>query len=557
MSELESRDPPLRIGIMLDSKTVAAWENKIIEEIRNSDFLDLSLYIINAERKPRQSLFTRVRRHLPVILYLLYQRLDRYLFKQPRDAFEQVELFVPPHTIDTIRVVPIRRAFEHRFEQCDVEAVRSRNLDVILRFGFSIIRGEILDAAKYGIWSYHHGDNAEYRGGPPFFWEIQENNPVSGTLLQRLTEELDGGNVIYRSYASTDMNSLNRGRNAAHWKSAEFVLRRLTDLKRHGWGYITSLDLYNENIRYDKDLYKFPRNGTMIVFLVKLVWRLLANRHKLFFFYAQWRIAIRKTRPLNCEQFETDGFEMIASPRHHFFADPFLAKHDGATFVFFEDFDWKKRKGTIAVIRIDDNGNQSAARTVLERDYHLSYPCVFMFEDQFYMIPETSRNSTIELYRAVSFPHQWEFVRVILDDIEAADSTVHFDHGRLWLFTSLAVPGGTTTDELHIFFSDSPLGEFTPHPKNPVVSDVRSARCAGSLFRRGPDLIRPAQDCSLGYGSAINLNLVEELSESDYRERIVGRIEPDWIRHGRGTHTINRNDDHEVLDGWSLQPKCW
>ncbi|MCZ6815558.1 MAG: hypothetical protein O7F76_02535, partial [Planctomycetota bacterium] len=192
---------------MLDSTTVPAWINRIIEDIRDSDFLHLSLYIINAERKPRRSLFTRIRRRLPTILYVLYSRLDRYLFKQPRDAFEQVEVFVPPHTIDTIRVVPVRRAFEHRFEQCDVEAVRSRNLDVILRFGFNIIRGEILDAAKYGIWSYHHGDNAEYRGVPAFFWEMQENNPVSGTLLQQLTEELDGGNVIYRSYASTDMSS--------------------------------------------------------------------------------------------------------------------------------------------------------------------------------------------------------------------------------------------------------------------------------------------------------------------------------------------------------------
>ena len=109
MSEPESRDPPLRIGIMLDSSTVPAWENRIVEEIRDSDFLHLSLYIINAERRPRPSLFTRVRRRLPVILYILYSRFDRYLFKQPRDAFEQVEVSVPPHTIDTIRVVPIRR----------------------------------------------------------------------------------------------------------------------------------------------------------------------------------------------------------------------------------------------------------------------------------------------------------------------------------------------------------------------------------------------------------------------------------------------------------------
>ena len=34
----------------------------------------------------------------------------------------------------------------------------------------------------------------------------------------------------------------------------------------------------------------------------------------------------------------------------------------------------------------------------------------------------------------------------------------------------------------HVFHADSPFGPFTPHRRNPVKSDVRSARPAGKLF---------------------------------------------------------------------------
>ncbi len=57
-------------------------------------------------------------------------------------------------------------AYEHRFPPEAVERIRAADLDVLLRFGFNIIRAQILETARYGVWSYHHGDNREYRGQP-------------------------------------------------------------------------------------------------------------------------------------------------------------------------------------------------------------------------------------------------------------------------------------------------------------------------------------------------------------------------------------------------------
>lgn len=69
-------------------------------------------------------------------------------------------------------------------------------LDILVRFGFGIIRGEVLTAPTYGVFSYHHGDIREYRGRPAGFWEFMNDEPRIGVTLQQLTDELDGGRVI-------------------------------------------------------------------------------------------------------------------------------------------------------------------------------------------------------------------------------------------------------------------------------------------------------------------------------------------------------------------------
>jgi len=84
------------------------------------------------------------------------------------------------------------------FNAEDVATINKKDLDFILRFGFNIIRGEILNAARYGVWSFHHDDERKYRGSPPGFWELYYRDPVTGSILQRLTDRLDGGIVLKR-----------------------------------------------------------------------------------------------------------------------------------------------------------------------------------------------------------------------------------------------------------------------------------------------------------------------------------------------------------------------
>ena len=136
---------------------------------------------------------------------------------------------------------PIVKGFVHRFPPEVVEEVRRRDLDVILRFGFNILRGDILSACRYGIWSYHHGDNEFYRGGPAHLWEMVEGQPLSGVILQVLSEDLDAGFVLCKAlFPTRSYVSLARNRFGPYWGTVHFVIWKLFELHRYGWDFLKS-----------------------------------------------------------------------------------------------------------------------------------------------------------------------------------------------------------------------------------------------------------------------------------------------------------------------------
>ena len=549
MSTARSILPPLRVGLLLDSLTVPAWIYSIIEEIQHGGDARVELLIMNAAApQQRPSLPRRIVRGWDHLLYSLYVHVDAHLFarREAHDAFAPTDAREFLRGIAVREVVPQQKRWTDRFPAEDVEAIRDARLDVMLRFGFRILRGEILEAARFGVWSFHHGDNRVYRGGPALFWEVYERNPLSGTVLQVLTEQLDAGRILYRSTAATDFTSLFRNRNATYWKTARFVGRRLRDVRRVALDRLIEPQVPG---RAEGPIYRVPGNLKMLPFLGRMAWRNIRARFENRVMRHQWFLAFapRPERLVGA----APRFTIIEPPAGRFYADPFVAEHEGRTFLLFEDYSYRTKKGVISCCELRD-GKPLPPRVVLERDHHLSYPALFRWQGQWFMTPETADNHTVELYRASEFPWNWELDRVLLRDLTAADPTL-FHHGKFWLFVNLAPHGAWTQDELSVFFSDSLEGPWTPHPRNPVLSDVRSSRPAGSLFVEEGVIYRPAQNSAPTYGRAITLNRVEILDETDYRETPVADIEPAWLPGSVGTHTFNASEHWLVTDGKRLR----
>ncbi|MBF0622664.1 MAG: hypothetical protein HQL54_12125 [Magnetococcales bacterium] len=244
-------------------------------------------------------------------------------------------------------------------------------------------------------------------------------------------------------------------------------------------------------------------------------------------------------------------FSEIMPPAGHFWADPFVIEKHGVHHLFFEDYDYATKKGVISYIQLEKKSiEHSTPITVMESEHHLSFPFLFNHNNALHMVPECSASGRIELYRCTHFPNEWTLQRVLMDNVSAADTVLFFHESRWWLFTNLEVyPDAYHQDGLFIYHADDLMyGTWQAHPANPVVSDVRFARGAGSIFEQDGTLYRPSQDNSETYGGALNIQKIIELSPTRYREQHVKRFAPDWHVGLAGVHTYNQAGGLTVID---------
>jgi hypothetical protein len=547
-SEQQPR-PPLKVGVMVDSATQPQWVHDILADIQQSGFARLALVIENADPdRPERGFLRRLAKNRRRIAYTLYTRLDDRLFRRKADAFTEVSIAPLLAGAPVVRVQPVKKRFSDYFEPGDIAEIRAHDLDVILRFGFRILRGEALQLARHGVWSYHHGDNLVNRGGPPGFWEVMEGEPVTGSVLQVLGDELDNGRVIYRSYALTDRRSVRRNMDNFYRKSAAFVIRKLRDLADRGPAALDN-DVHGRTYApYCRRLYREPGNLEMLALGGRLAGRYAADKLRHALFVDQWSLACRIHPGADGPDPAMHRFKLLQPPRDRFWADPFPVAAGDRYFVFVEELPYATNKGHISVLELDRTGALQGVERVLDEPHHLSYPFVFEWRGEYYMAPESGAQRRVELYRAERFPGGWTPHEVLLDGVYAVDPTLVAVDGTWWMFVNIGVEGTLNYDELHAFHAPQPFGPWTPHRANPVKSDVRNARPAGRLFWWNGDLYRPSQDCSGLYGSAIVFNRVTRLTPSEFEETPVSRLEPRWAPNLLGAHTINAAPGITVTD---------
>lgn len=281
----------------------------------------------------------------------------------------------------------------------------------------------------------------------------------------------------------------------------------------------------------------------------RLVKRTVANRTAAPERRLQWRL--RFAEHVDLPSVDPEAMTELVPPEGRYWADPFVVTHpaDGHH-IFFEDFDIAAGRGNISCARLA-GGRLEDVAVVMEPDHHLSYPLIVQHDGSTYMVPESNELGRVELWRCREFPLEWERVRVLVDDVDAVDSTLLHRDDRWWLFTNLDRIGtGDFSHELHVYLSDDLVsGTFQPHPTNPVVTDARHARMGGSFITTaGGDLLRPAQLGGRSYGSGLHLMRVDELSMDAYRESLHREFSADWADDVVGVHHICATPLLTVMD---------
>jgi hypothetical protein len=533
----------LKVGVLLDEREVRRWHSTAVSEIERSGCCELTVFSRSGANARR---LKGAAHHW---LYDAYVLADRRLFGRDDDALAHVP--VDRCGSGSTRRVHIDGDWS---SASNLAAIAAGDLDVLLCLAPDVPAGRLAGCARFGAWSLYAGGLRGRAGEAQLFWQMYDADFVAPITLRAHTPT-ESERIIYRSVVESDQVSLHRGRCRAAGRAAHLAARRLRDLHRRGWPFITSLPAFSERHSAPEPGRSRPTNRMMVRFLWRVARGVLSRRLAGRLGEKQWFIAYRRVEGETPGKGDSAGLTMITPPAGRFYADPFLFQRDGRRFIFFEDYDWNCRRADIRYVEIDERGGHRAPQIALRQDCHLSYPLVFEEGDAVYMLPETGGRRTVELYRAARFPAEWTLERVLLRDVCARDATLLRHEDRLWLFVAIDLAGGSPIDELFLFSSDSLRGEWEPHPMNPVVSDVRCARPAGRIFWRNGDLIRPAQDCSRSYGWRLVFNRIETLSLTDYRETPVSAIEPASDSGNLRTHSYDSDGTYEVLDGFRMRPR--
>ena len=536
----------LKVGIMCQGPEIKLWQKQCIDHMIATGHVEIKLFIIDdAQNYPPRSLYQKISE--VGIIKFLFNIYMRTIYRPASINSASIsELFCKSPSISCI--VKKKGKFSQYFSQEDLEKIRSYDLDIILRFGFNIIRGEILNVPKYGVWSFHHDDEMKYRGGPPCFWEIYHQDVETGSVLQRLTNKLDGGVILKKGIFRTKGYSYSKNIDQAYFESAKWPAWVCNDIINNTAQYIDDAVTTT-----DAPIYRSPTNFQFIRFLFIMWMNFIRNAWFRLFVMQKWNVALVKA---NVNEFlqQPSAFQKIFLKHKNkstFNADCFGLKVDAKTHIFFEELDYSDQGvGELQVTTVDQDGKEGGRIKPegISNGSHLSYPYLFTEGSAVYLVPESGARKKIILYKAIRFPGQWKEEAILLNGEKYSDATLLKHEGKYWLFFTVHNELFDADLHLHLAFSDQITGPYTLHAQNPVKISARSARPAGNVFRDDKGrLIRPAQNFCKSYGGSIVFNEIKNLTEALYEEVEINELHPFDPFYKDGVHTISVVSNDELL----------
>lgn len=554
----DSHQPPLRIGVVVDSQRLPLWKRSVVELIAAADYAELAVLL---QSEAPASAPNRSWRDL---LFRQYARLDRWLYGSRRapDPAAAVDCTDLLGQLPTDRLAVEHSAGHRRRSATEALAARLRGmeLDVVVDLGSGALDDSIAAAARSGVWRCHFGpgpDAGEAHAGLP---ELVGRQPVTGVSLQRHTGASQRETLAIATTSTVAGVSWTLNRFEPLWMATDLIIQVLHRLHQHGPDALLFTPADAGKAPHVPAL-PVPTNAATLGFLASALSRKAHRRlqHPSPDLVNEWRLAIRSV-PGDAGAIpvlqEASGFNWLPSPPGCHWADPFIIERNGQAWLFFEEYIYAEDRGVISVAALDDSGRPGPAHRVLDSGSHLSYPYLFEHDGDVYLLPESADRRTTTLYRATNFPHGWEPAAELGEGMQLLDTTMLHHDGRFWIFTT--VPGRHRSGyTVLLFHAESLQGPWHAHPASPISRDIRYARGAGRIIRSGDRLIRPVQDGAGGYGRKVHFFEITELTADTFREAHRGTLAPgslpDAPRGLEGIHTYNRSSRFEVIDGVRLK----
>ncbi len=531
-----------RFGIVCDSTELKEWEARCLEHLLSLDYAQPALVMIredcgrsgaagidakrSSKRFPTRSierLLIRCKAFQPRLLNDLCADVTIILCRASGKA--------------TDKLLPA---------DSDLQTIRSLDLDFILDFCAGDVGRDLCNVAKYGVWSFCHGAAKAGFTAPPFYYEMRNDENVVYAALQRLTASDNRATILRQGWFGIVKESYCTTVDDVFFESSKWPALVLQ--------YLRNTDSAALNAPVVEVCPQGTKSPTMIDALVigtRMFKNFIKGKYMSLFWQEHWNIGL-VSDPIHRFLDRRYSPEIRYLPgqdnRNIFRADPFgIATDDGVT-ILFELFDYRVGTGVIAGIEMSDPERPTRPQVICEQPFHISYPYLFQHRGHIYCVPETGQARRITLYKAGEFPSEWTKVADLVTDMAGVDSTLFRHNGTWWLFCSDA--DADPNLNLFIWYSPRLTGPWRSHLGNPVKTDVRSARPAGTPFEHDGRLYRPSQDCSGSYGGRVAINRIVTLTPTEFREEKVAILEPNAKGpFPHGIHTLSAVGNGTLVDG--------
>ena len=273
------------------------------------------------------------------------------------------------------------------------------------------------------------------------------------------------------------------------------------------------------------------------------IFNILQKLYFLLFYYTSWSVY---TYPMVINVFNKNVLEdsrlqnLFNDKSWNFKADPFYLESENSLFI--EKFNYFLGRGKLAKYSFDSN-NLVDIKT--SSNLHLSYPCLFEYKKNNYVIPEAAQSNGITVYKK-NEDDSITPVTTVVDNFAGVDPTIFEDNGMWYIFATDGSVGSNSF--LYIFYAKDPLSNWSQHELNPVKINIHNSRGGGEIFKEGDSIIRPTQNCYPSYGTSLLFNKIEVLNPYEFKETLIGEIKTSGKSAYKGIHTFSRNKNSFIVD---------
>lgn len=421
----------------------------------------------------------------------------------------------------------------------------NHSTDVLINISDHYVSKKLIEKSKNGLWEIKTNNSINFFTG---FWECFLNfkKIKSKLLIKKINEKKLLKRYVDIAILNNKTNFWLRNKYFINIKSSNLISKNLNKI---------FFNIKIENLKNIK-LVNFPDIDYLVlikyIFKKYLIYLIIKIKNKLIFKKKPlWKIYVKNLNSnfIIYDKNILNGSKKIRPTNNHEWADPFIFKFKKKEYIFFENNDLELNRGKISCGLLDKNKLKNV-KDILNFKHHLSYPFILKKNKNIFLIPESSANKSLTIWKSVKFPYKWKFYKTLFKNEYCCDTTIILDNKKnYWLFTNKS--NDQTDDysnELYIYKIIGDFKKIIPHKLNPVITNCEIARNGGFLNIKN-NMIRVSQiNNSIGYGLGININKITNLNLNNYKEKIIKKIIPFKKFKLNGLHHISNIDNKIVFD---------